>query len=996
MTPLRSCIISLLLLAAGGTASAGRSDWALATWQSDDGLPNNNVAGLVQTSDGYLWVATPSGLARFDGDHFDSFQTGTFAPNYENQRIRVMIGTRQSGLCVGVEPGHLIFLQHGTATIFTNGLPLLTIESLSEDVNGAIWIGYHGGTVVRVKDGVATKFGTPDGLPRGGFCDLAVDTNGTLWFSKGFETGIFRDGRFKTLVALETAGAHLAATRDGGMWICSGSHLYKYYHDRPTTDCGFLPAQKPRGTVNALLDDHAGGVWIGTSASGLFHYDGTKFEPVNTSDREILSLASDREGNWWVGTGGGGLNRLRLRSITLENAGTGMPFEAVQSLCQETNGAIWATAANGSVLRHFQDEWKVMTNDGLANVMAYCVASDRTGGVWIGTGGRKIFHWRDGAVDVVDEHQGLVARSIHRLLISRDGDLWVCGELPDSLQVFRDGRFTELPIPPGMRRLRTLTEDAAGNIWIGGDRGALLRISDGRVIDETFLTTNVQKTIRCFHAEPDGALWIGFASGGLGRLKDGKLSRVDVAQGLYVGAIDQILDDGLGSMWFGSDQGIFRVRKKDLNAVADGKISMLWSIHYGRSEGLPSVQAHYGDWPGALRCSDGQLWIPMRTGLAIVDPKNLREDLHPPPVFVNEVAVDDQPVALYGGNIPTGNKADLARDVSRLRLAPDFHRLEFEFTAISFGPPENIHFRYQLEGFDDHWRDAGNLRSAIYSRLAAGHYRFRVQGCNSDGIWNNDGAALAFSVDPFFWQTWWFRLAAILGFTVLVVAVVRYVSFRRLRTKLQVLEQQSALDKERARIARDIHDDLGGTLTQVALLSGLAQRDVQKPGRLTEHVQQISTAAQQGIKSMDEIVWAVNPRNDTLPDLINYLGQFAVDFLRTAGIQCQAELPDHPPRWPVTSETRHHLYLVVKETLNNITRHSHADRVQFRVDVTDQAACIIIEDNGKGFRNGEADAFADGVRNMRQRMEEIGGYFKVESTAGKGTRTELNFGLKKS
>ena len=983
-------------LFAGMSVSAGDANWSLMAWMSDDGVPNNNVASLVQTDDGYLWLATPSGLGRFDGNHFDSFPTGTFAPAYENQRIRIMIGTRQGGLCIGIEPGHLIFLQHGIAQIFTNGLPGGTIESLAEDGTGGIWISYHGGVVYRVKDRVATRFGPSEGLPRGSYCDLATDSNGTLWFSRGFETGIYRDGKFKTLVALERAGAHIAPTHDGGMWVCSGYHLYKYYENLKTVDCGSLGGETLRGMINVMLDDRMGGVWIGTSAGGLYHYNGTRFDTVNTTDREILSLRDDREGNLWVGTGGGGLNRLRPRSITLQNTTTGQPFDAVQSLCEETNGAIWATEATGSVLRYYQNEWTVITNASLGTAMAYCVAADPAGGVWIGTGDHKIVHCKDGNFDTIGETQGLSTRSIHRLLATHDGDLWVCGESPDAIQVLHNGEFKDVAIPGGMRRLRTLTEDAAGNVWLGGDRGALLRITNGQVIDESALTTNFQKTIRCFRPTADGTLWIGLAAGGLIRLKDGHVARVDVAQGLYVGAIDQILDDGLGSFWFGSDQGIFRVREKDLNDVADGKVPVLWSIHYGRSEGLPSVQAHYGDWPGALRSTDGRLWIPMRTGLAIVDPKKLHEDLRPPPVFVDRVVVDDHPVALYGGNIPTGDMVDLAKTVSGLQLAPEFHRLEFEFTSLSFGPPENIHFRYQLEGFDDHWRGTENLRSAIYSRLPAGHYRFRVQGCNSDGIWNEQGASLAFAVAPFFWQTWWFRLTAILVFTFSVVAVVRYVSFRRLRTKLQVLEQQAALDKERARIARDIHDDLGGSLTQMALLSGLAQRDVQKPGRVVEHVQQISDAAQQVIKSLDEIVWAVNPRNDTLPDLINYLGQFAVEFLRTAGIQCQAELPDLPPRYPVTSETRHHLYLVVKETLNNIARHAQASRVQFRVDVTDQKARIVIEDNGKGFHNGEADAFANGVRNMRQRMEEIGGSFNIQSNDGKGTRTELDFALKKN
>lgn len=995
---LRCCLalgIFCVLIPAAFADNPG-SNWSLGVWQSDEGLPNNNIPGLTQTPDGYIWLAMPDGLARFDGNEFEDFPTGTFAPGYEDQRIRAMIQTGQGGLCLGIEPGHLIFLNHGKAEIFTNQLPQATIEDLAQDGEGAIWIAYHGGNVCCVKDGMTKHFGVEQNLPRGGgACALTSDSNGQIWFSKGFETGVYRNGRFKTLIVLQTQGAHIAAARDNGIWIVSNFQLYRFVEGKPLIHCGRLKDGTIRGMITKIFEDSSGGVWIGTSASGLFHYDGAHFESVATSDREILSITEDREKNIWVGTGGGGLDRIRPQAIALENSGSGAPFEAVQSLCEDTNGTIWAVTPNGGIIRNSAGHWETVSNSNFGSTMASCIAADKSGGVWVATGEHKMFHWQDGRVSTLGQGDGLEARAIHGLLVSRVGDLWICGEAPDAIQCLHDGRFQNVPLPAGTRHFRTMAEDNDGNIWVGGDRGALLKISDGHAIDESSLAGDLQKPVRCLRAGSDGILWIGFSAGGLGRLKNGKFSRIDVAQGLYVGAIDQMVEDGLGSMWFGSDRGIFRVRENDLNDVAAGRAPVLWSIHYGRSEELPGVQARYGFSPGGLKSRDGKLWIPMRTGLALIRPDQLHEDLQPPQVLVNRVTLDDKTVALYGGDVPT-DVTDLPANAAALRLPSKFNRLEFEFTALSFGPPENIHFRYQLVGFDNQWHDAGNDRSAIYPRLPPGNYFFHVKGCNSDAIWNNDGFSIALTVPPLFWQTWSFKFAAIFLFTVIIVAIVRYVSFRRLRMKLQRLEQQAALDKERARIARDIHDDLGGSLTQIALLTGLAQRDAKSPEKSGEHVQQISTATHHVIKSLDEIVWAVNPRNDTLPDLVNYLGHFAVDFLRTAGIQCHADLPDHPPRLPVTAETRHNLYLVVKETLNNIARHSRATEVRFRVNTSGNSASIVIEDNGQGFRNGEADAFADGVRNMRQRMEEIGGQFRVDSTTGKGTRIELSFALRKN
>lgn len=973
-------------------AAAANSDWSLRTWLSEDGLPDNNVAGLAQTPDGYLWIAMPSGLARFDGVRFEALPPAAFALDYENHRIRALLGNHDGGLCLGVEPGHVIFLNRGTVQIFSNGLPQATLETLAEDNESALWVVYHGGIVYRLKHGVASRMSAADGLPPGNApCALACDSHGHLWFSKAFAAGIFRDGRFETLLTLTNGDGRLTPARDGGMWICAGLRLYKCFEDGKIKDCGPLREKSPEGHVTVLLEDRTGAVWIGTVSGGLFRYDGSHFENVPTSDREILSLLEDREGNLWVGTGGGGLDRIRPRLVAWESAKTGAPFGAVQSLCEDSNGVIWAATANGAVIRNVQGDWQTVTNAAFASTMANCMAVEDRGDVWIGTREQKLFCWRDGQVSAWGRDEGLKSRILHGLLVNRQGDLYICGEFPDAIQYFSGGTFHDVSLPATAHHLRTLAEDKAGNIWIGGERGTLLRISAGQVEDESRFTADVPKDIRSLCAFADGNLWMGFSAGGIGCLKNGKFTRIDVAQGLYATAINQILEDGRGSVWFGSDGGIFRVREEELNAVADGSASSLWSVYYGRNEEIPSVQARYGNSPGGLRSRDGRLWIPMRNGLAVADPDKLREDLAPPPLLVNGVTVDDQTAALYGGAMPVGNLADLGKDGFSLRLPPGFHRLEFEFTPLSFGAPENTHFRYQLEGFDNHWRYAGTSRNAVYSRLPAGNYSFHVAGCNSDGIWNERGVSVAFTVAPFFWQTWWFRFAAILAFTGMVVAVVRYVSFRRLRMKLQILQQQTALDRERARIARDIHDDLGGSLTQVALLSGLALRDANAPEKSGEHVRQISTTTHQVIRALDEIVWAVNPRNDTLPDLINYLGQFAVDYLRTAGIECHVDLPDHPPRCPVTSETRHHLYLVVKETLNNITRHARATEVQLRVKVDDAAVKIIIEDDGRGLGEALNGAFADGVRNMRQRMEEINGHFHIEGAASRGTRVELVF-----
>ena len=242
---------------------------------------------------------------------------------------------------------------------------------------------------------------------------------------------------------------------------------------------------------------------------------------------------------------------------------------------------------------------------------------------------------------------------------------------------------------------------------------------------------------------------------------------------------------------------------------------------------------------------------------------------------------------------------------------------------------------------------------------------------------------------PFFWQTWWFRVTTLAVFTLSLVALVRYVSFRRLHRQLRVLEQQAALHKERARIAKDIHDDLGANLTQIALLGELAQQDRGEPDKAAGRLGNISGTARQALKSLDEIVWAVNPRNDTLGHLIDYAGQFALDYLRLAGIRCRLDLPEAAPPRELSTDVRHNLFLAIKEALNNVVRHAQATEVWVRARVAADTLEISIEDNGRGFTKAPDDALADGLRNMRQRLADVGGECLIESEPGAGTRVKF-------
>jgi signal transduction histidine kinase len=323
--------------------------------------------------------------------------------------------------------------------------------------------------------------------------------------------------------------------------------------------------------------------------------------------------------------------------------------------------------------------------------------------------------------------------------------------------------------------------------------------------------------------------------------------------------------------------------------------------------------------------------------------------------------------------------------------------LDVDFTAPTFIAPDNVRFRYRIEGLNEDWKfiESGARRSATYLLVPAGEYAFHVAACNSAGIWNEQGTTIALTVPPFLWDRWSVRAACLALFTLCVIAAVRYVSFRRLRFRLLRLEEETSLQRERARIAQDLHDDIGASLTHIALLSELAQKDFEKPAQAREHIDQIFRSARTVVRALDQIVWTVNPKNDTLELFVAFLCTYAPDYLGSAKIRCRLDVPMDVPPIPLQPQVGHHLYLAVKESLHNVVKHAGATEVWLRLQFTQETMTIVIEDNGHGFEiDGKVSPDANGLANLNRRLTEIGGRCEYRSERGKGTTTTFTAPLK--
>ena len=985
---------ALWLFAVAGVAQETNTAWLVRSWQSDDGLPENTVQSLAQTPDDYLWIGTPIGLARFDGLHFESFSlTNVVAP--PNLGVTTLLRARDGALWLGMDRGGVVCLNGKASRAFIQGLPQQIPNGLAEDAHGGLWISYRDGALYRLNQGEVSQFTAQQGLPEGSdICALATDHEGRLWFAKAGQVGQFREGVFQTFHHLDSQPMRLVSAQAGGVWLCSGFRLYKCDHAGGLKDLGaFQPATS--GTMaTVLLEDREGALWLGTLFSGLYRYDQSGFAAVPTTHKGILSLLEDNEGNIWTGTSGGGLDRIRPRSITLQGAESGLPFPSVRSLCEDADGSIWAVTQNRDLVHHASGRWSVIPASGDWPGGAACVTADGQGSIWVGTT-HGLHCWRGGRFVNRGAPAATEDQKFNTVLVSRAGAVWLGQEKPSAILRLRAGQLTTFTLPPASRVIRAMAEDTGGNIWAGTSKGTLFRVTGDQLAEMTPRRSQELAPVRCLYTSPDGSVWIGYTGRGAGCLKNGHYSEFNTEKGLYDNFISQIVGDGHGWLWFGANHGIFRVREQDFKEVIAGQASRVRSVHYGRSEGLPNLQAPFGESPNVFCGRDGRLWFPMQTALVVVDPARLEPKPKPPPTLLSQVTVDGRMVAQYRGVLPGAQAVesgviDLAAPGTKLRLSSGHRRLEIAFAAPSFYAPENNQFRYRLRGFDVDWVEAGTGRSATYSRLPAGDYVFEMTACSGDSEWNRTGVSLGLVVDPFYWQTWWFRVGVLAAFTLSIVVAVRYVSFRRLQKRLRTLEQQAALQKERARIAKDIHDDLGSSLTQIAYLGELAHLNRDEPDKVDERIRKMSATARQAVKSLDEIVWAVNPRNDTLAHLIDYTNQFAFGYLRMVDIRVRLDFPEHIPQRELSADLRHNIFLTVKEALHNIVKHAAATEVRLGASVTQQALEIVVEDNGCGFSVAPDNALADGLRNMRQRMADIGGECRVESRPGSGTKVILN------
>jgi ligand-binding sensor domain-containing protein/two-component sensor histidine kinase len=992
------CAVFLAFVPTGRAEDASGSPFIVDSWNNQEGLPQSSVISIIQTRDGYLWLGTLNGLVRFDGSRFAIFDENN-TPGLGSGRIVRLFEDSHTNFWVGTDTAGVALIQDGKVKNFDIGRSGHEgrLTSVCEDPNGAVWLytaDAHLGRYQREKMDVLDFHIPAPAISR----MIAAEKKGPLWiteFEAGGNSGLFsfQPGNFNppTMAIDQSVPARrpdfILAGQNGGIWRLVDGRVQKWNGNstQPEKDLG--PYRWGNATVTAACEDNAGNLIVGTLGAGVFWFepDGSCRQiskAQGLASDFVLSLCMDRGGNLWVGTDGGGLSRIKPKSF---HAPDGLRALAVQSVSEDDHGGLWA-AFNA----HGVSYWitNAAQDFGVSrNQSAWTVLVDHRQQVWVGTLDEGLFEFQTNHF-VPAPGAEILGRQIFALLEDRAGELWAGTQNGLARWNGHDWKlFTTLDGLSG-NVVRAIAEDAGGNLWVGTENQGLNYFKDGKFISyqtqEDGLPGN---DISCLYAETNPVLWVGTSGHGLARLQNGKWTRYSTDNGLASNFICYLLEDAADDLWLGSNMGLMRIQKKSLNDLADGKTTTVSCRTFTETDGLPTRECTGGSQPAAIRASDGRLWFPTTKGLVSVNPAELKPNLQPPLVMIESVKID--------GREQKTNALNSAW-AQAIVVPPGHEQLEINYTALNFSAPDAVRFKYRLEGRDTAWTDARAERVANYSNLSPGHYQFHVYAVNEDGVPNETGGVLDITVQPQFWQTWWFHAAGILLLGGIVIGIVRYISTQKLKRQVQLHQQHESLEHERARIARDLHDQLGANLTQVALLGEMAQEDKNSPGEIELHAQQISHTARETTRALDEIVWAVNPANDTLEGLANYACKYAQEYLALAGLRYRAEVPTHLPATEIPPEVRHNVFLAFKESVNNVVKHAHASEAWIRLRLTPDKFILEIEDNGRGMAGMDPKAaqMRNGLRNMRKRLTDIGGEFSIAPGANGGTIVRLTVPVK--
>ncbi len=950
-----------------------QAQYGFEVWTVDNGMPENEIRGITQTPDGYLWIATFNGLARFDGVHLTLFNRDT--PGLLSNQFGTMLQGKHGDLWLDSVDRGVVRYHEGVFAVYgmQYGVPADVINGLTGDDRGDVWVlsgdrivhwdeaskhfvdvapqspslGYRSllwdsaGFWVRDHEkircfthGNFVDFTLPKEMLDQKLWGAALDQSGTLWLETigGMRVRVTADNVSHTIPAKSTQEVTVGTTSHKSLVMHVGPRLQRTFD--------FVSSNRVVSvTPWHFYEDRQGNLWIGTQEAGLYRLQKQLMRSYAPEqgliDRDVYGTYQDRSGAVWVGAWHSGLSRFADGKFTSYTMADGLPDQLVTALFEDRDGRFWVGTHGGlSIFDH--GHFRIPSGPILpSEAVVQAIWQDRQGTLWFGTR-QGLARYEDGATRFLTQKDGLAANDTHAILQTSNGDLWVGGY--GGLTRIRNGQFTRWTENDGL---------PSDNIW-------------------------------SFYEDSDGVLWIGTYEGGLIRYKDGKFTTYSVKDGLYDNGVFRVLEDAHGYFWISCSRGVYRVSKHDLNAFAAGNQNKITSTAYGKIDGMLDIECNGGIDPSGTKTRDGKLWFPTRDGVVIIDPESVVHDAIPPLVMIESALVDNVRTPV---DVP-------------LRLPPGRPNVEINYTAPNFINSTQTHFRYRLEGLDTDWVNAGGRRIAYYSHLPPGEYVFHVIAGNSDGVWNQQGKTLAITVLTPFYETRWFQLLLLLALITLVAMAWRYrvAQLEQAQAAQQAFSRQliASQEAERKRIAAEMHDSLGQRLAVIknlALLLLRPKKSTPVDDEDAQTIEEISDEASSAIAETREISYNLRPFQLDRLGLTKAIEAMIRTTGIASGISFTAELDNIDDVFP--EELRINFYRIVQESLGNIMKHAQATEVKVCIKRRVENVILTIEDNGRGFTPGERSPHSShsgfGLAGMGERARLLGGELKVRSFPGKGT-----------
>jgi signal transduction histidine kinase/ligand-binding sensor domain-containing protein len=947
------------------------------TWTTDDGVPHNSVMRAVQDKAGFLWFGTSAGLARFDGQKFIQVDLG--AGLWRSAAIRELVEE---------SPGVLLALTSGSRLlrISSEGVSehpcTQHVSQLGQELfdlyvepTGAVWLATGAGSLMRcAPDGRVELFGVDEPVAaRTKRFTFATDGSGTTWIASDDFLASHVHGKLDRHPQTPSGPLMITASQSGAIWIGAKESLLKLSKGEVSLVSDAVPWKGDFSSLRHLIETRQGEV-VFTGRGQIIRYRDGRFSTFPTPFAIANYLLEDREQNLWVGTNGGGVAQVRERTHRIFNESSGLRPDNVSALAEDAGKNIWIANRSGGLHRlntysGHVERWPAA----LDKVPVETVAVTGQGAVWFG--GRDTGLWRLPTPASPAEQLEIPAGGVNALLATRSGHVWFATTNGDV------GRFLHDRLDPlggqdshALESIYAMVEDADGAIWFGGRRGMLARW------DGTAFTRQdhgmIPGIIHSLLIDRDGKLWVG-TSAGLALYENGAFHWLTTDRGVPDDIIYNIVEDDHGHLWLATRRGLFYVLRDELLVAAHDKSRRVAASRYGPEQGLRGFSPTPNFSPGVIKSSVGHLWFSSTQGVVEVDTSQTSRAAHPLPVHLD--------VVRWGGEVSSRRDQIIEFPAGR-------HRVDFELVVLSYADPENVVIEHRLKGFDRDWVDTGIDRTATYTNLPPGAYQLHARVRTIAGNWSEKEKLISLVIVP----AWWDRLstqivaaAALLG---LVASVVRVVAQKRLRARLNLLVQQHALEKERSRIARDLHDELGAGLTEVGMLADRLAPGA--PPHLAPELSGLAWRTRKLATDLSGIVWTMNAGHTALDHFAGFLRRYAERLFRNTGTRCVTAGVEQIPSVPLPPGVQHQLLATAKEALNNVLRHARASEVRIGLSFVDHVFELQIDDNGIGSVVRSVDeGDGNGLKNMRARIQEIGGTFEFLSTEGRGTRVRFRLQL---